>query len=158
MDLIFENFKEVFSKKKYIVFGFVLLIMIGYMFFHFTDFNLIAGNFGIFYLWTQIVFQILITILFAIFLPISIYKYVKFSSFSAKENVSSFFGTFLGILVAGCPACSITIASYIGLAGMISFLPWYGLELKIIAVPMLLYANYSILKDLNTCKLKTSKK
>lgn len=157
MSQLIDNFKEVFTKLKYVIFSLIVFLLIAYMFFIFTDFDLIEGNFGTIYLWTQIVFQVLISLLFAIFLPVSVYKYVKFSSFSAKENASSFFGTFIGVLVAGCPACSITLASYIGLAGIVSLLPWYGLELKIIAVPMLMYANYSILKDLNTCKLKLKK-
>lgn len=148
-----ENFKEVYSNKNYIIFTFITFTLIYTLFHYFTNSTIIKGNFGGLYLYTTILFQVIISLLFALFLPISIYKYVKFSNFSIKENSTSAFGTFLGILVAGCPACSITLASYLGLASIISFLPYYGLELKIIAVPLLAYSNYSILKDLNTCKI-----
>ena len=77
-----------------------------------------------------------------------------FNLVSFKENLSSGSGTFLGLLVAGCPACSITLASYLGLGSLISFLPWYGLELKIIAIFLLIYANISLLKNLKVCEIK----
>lgn len=155
--LILTNFKEVFTKKTYMTISIVTAITIGTIFYFFTNSAIIKGNYGLTYHYTQVFFQILITILFSIFLPISIYKYLKFSSFNIKENSASAIGTFFGIIVAGCPACSITIASYIGLAGIISLLPYHGLELKIIAIPMLLYANYSILKNLNGCNINHKK-
>lgn len=152
--IIKENFLEIYSNLKYTIFTAVTFILFILIFNSFTDYQLIKGNLGAFYLYVTISLQFLISLLFSIFLPISVYKYIKFSSFSIKENSTSFAGTFLGIIVAGCPACSITLASYIGLGTIISFLPYHGLELKIIAVPMLIYANYSILKDLNICKIK----
>lgn len=156
--IIKDNFIEVFSHKGYLIFSIITTLLIGLLFMHFTNSPMIKGNFGLVYYYTVIFAQILISLLFGIFLPVTVYKYVKFSSFNLKENTSSFIGTFLGVLVAGCPACSITVASYLGLAGIVSFLPWYGLELKIIAIPMLIYANYSGLKDLNVCKMKLRKK
>lgn len=161
MEIIKEiknNFVEVFSNWKYSLLGLIALFVMGFPFYYFTNLELLQGNFGNLYMWTQIILQSIITILFAIFLPVSVYKYVKFSSFSLKENTTSGFGAFIGVLVAGCPACSITLASYLGLAGLISYLPWYGLELKIIAVPLLLYANTVLLKNMNKCKLKIKKK
>ncbi len=149
-----QNLTEVFSKPKYLATGLLTTLIIGTIFFYFTNPEVILGNYSTTFYYAQISLQIIISILFGIFLPISIYKYTKFSSYSHKENTTSAIATILGILVAGCPACSITLASYIGLAGIVSLLPYDGLELKILATPMLLFANYSILKDLNTCKLK----
>lgn len=158
LNTIHSNFKEVFSRKPYIISFIIIFLLITYLFNYFTDSTLIKGNLGIFYYNTLILLQFLIAFLFALFLPLSFYKYIKFSDFSIKENSSSAIGTFLGILVAGCPACSVTIASYIGLAGAVSLLPWYGLELKIISVPLLIYANYSVLLTLNTCNIKIKSK
>jgi len=151
---LLQNSLEVFSNKKYLFFSFFSFLFIGIIFYYFTEVELIRGNFGEAYLWIQILLQLFISILFAMFLPISVYKYVKFSNFSVKENSSSVFGTFLGVLVMGCPACSITLASYVGLAGLISILPFFGLELKVLALAFLLYANYSLLINLNACNVK----
>ncbi len=157
MSEIKNNFIEVFTKWYSIPIFIVTSLLVGYIFSLFTNIDLIFGNFGVHYLWAQIVTQTLITLLFGLFVPISIYKIIVFNSFSIKENLSSGGGTFLGLLVAGCPACSITLASYLGLISIVSFLPWYGLELKLIAIPLLLYSNYSLLKNLKTCKIKKRK-
>jgi hypothetical protein len=149
-----NNFIEVFSRWYSIPIFTIVSLSIGYLFGYFTNSDLIAGNYGNNYLLLQILIQTLITLLFGIFVPISFYKIKYFGSFSIKENLSSGGGTFLGILVAGCPACSITLASYLGLTSIILFLPWNGLELKIIAVPLLIYANISLLKNLKVCKIK----
>lgn len=157
MEEIKNNFIEVFTKWYSIPLFTITSLLIGYIFAYFTQVDMIQGNFGSLYLWTQLISQTIITLLFGLFVPISLYKIIVFNSFSVKENISSGSGTFLGLLVAGCPACSITIASYLGLASMMSLLPWYGLELKIIAIPLLVYSNYSLLKNLKVCKIKKKK-
>ena len=149
-----DNFIEVFSKWYSIPIFTLPTLLVGYVFAYFTNLDIIEGNFGHEYMWAQIVMQTLISLLFGLFVPISLHKIIVFNSFSIKENISSGGGTFLGLLVAGCPACSITLASYLGLGTIVSFLPWFGLELKIIAVPLLVYANYSLLKTLKVCKIK----
>lgn len=148
-----NNFVEVFSRWYSILLFTITSLLIGYLFGYFTNTELIAGNYGNDYMWWLISIQTLITLLFGIFVPISFYKIKYFGSFSIKENLSSGSGTFLGLLVAGCPACSITLASYLGLTSIVLLLPWNGLELKIIAVPLLIYANISLLRDLKVCKI-----
>ncbi len=152
--IIYDNFKLVFFKTNYLIIGLFVGLLIGTFFVYHTDTELILGNEGVIYYFLQVFFQLMISVLFAIFLPVSLYKYASFSKFDLKENSTSFIGTFFGIIVAGCPACSITLASYIGLAGVISLLPYHGLELKIIGALLLVYANYSLLLNLQTCKLK----
>lgn len=60
----------------------------------------------------------------------------------------------MGILVTGCPSCSVTIAAYIGLAGLFAALPFHGLEAKVIGILVLLRAEYVAVRDLLVCKLK----
>lgn len=153
-----ENFLEIFKNKNYIFLSIFTFIIISLIFWYFTDSELIKGNIGVKYFYILITSQILISFFFAIFLSAFYYKFKKFNIIETTENKTSFSALFLGILVAGCPACSISIASYIGLAGLISLFPYYGLELKIIAIPMLIYANYSTIKNLNTCQINQNKK
>lgn len=137
--------------------GLIIFSGMSLLFYNFTEHALIAGNMGKNYLLVQVIVQYIIAFLFALFVPITIYKIRFFNSFSVKENTSSGVGAFLGILVMGCPACSITLASYLGLSAFLSFLPWYGLEIKLLAIPLLIYANISSLKSLTTCKIKNKK-
>lgn len=154
LKIIKQNFIEVFSNWKYLIFGIIISIIFGIFIYISTNFRLLIGNYGMTFAVIEIILMILIILFFGIFFPASVYKFVKTSSFSAKENSSSIIGTFIGILVTGCPSCSIVIASYIGLGGFLALLPWGGMSLKVISVILLLYANYSILKNLNVCKIK----
>lgn len=153
MNEMFSHYLQVFKDKRYVIFFFVVFGVLYYLFELFTYKELILGNYGLVYYSVHVVSQIVISFLFSLFLTLSIYKYVAFSTYSAKEGSTSVIATFVGILAAGCPACSITLASYIGLAGLLSLFPYDGLELKVIAIPMLVYANYSVLKNLNSCKV-----
>lgn len=154
MNKILSNFIDVYSKWYNILIFLLSIAIVSTIFIHFTDGPLIKGNFGVTYYWSIMISQFLITFLFSFFIPIATYKYFKFASFSVKESAGSGLGAFIGLIVAGCPACSITLASYLGLAGIVSLLPWYGLELKLIAIPILIYSNYSLLNTLNECKVK----
>ncbi|MCH8519327.1 MAG: hypothetical protein LAT82_01065 [Nanoarchaeota archaeon] len=155
---IFLNFKLVFFNWKYTLFFILLNIGIIYFFTTQTADELIKVNYGVFYyniMWT---FQILISVLFSLFVVLSVFKLYYFSNSSVTQSGIGSFGSMLGVLVAGCPACSITIASYLGLATMISFFPYDGLELKLISIIILLIVNFYLLKNLQVCKIKKSKK
>lgn len=155
---ILSHFKEVFSNIRYLIFSLAVFGIVYYLFELFTYKDLIIGNYGLNYYLISVFSQFLISVLFSLFLTLSMYKYITFSTYSPKEGSTSFFATFVGILAAGCPACSITIASYIGLAGLLALLPYDGLELKIIAIPMLIYANYSVSKNLMSCNISLKSK
>ncbi len=155
---ISQNLKLVFSNWKYVILSLSIFLSFQLVFYAFANTALTIGNLGMTYFIVQTISQSLISVLFAIFVAVSIYKIILFSDFSVKENTSSFIGGIVTVIVAGCPACSVTLASYIGLAGFFSLFPFLGLELKVITVPILLWANYSVLKTLTACQMDLSKK
>ncbi len=157
MSEVLSNLIEVYSEKKSWVISILIFALSIFIFSYFTQADVIRGNLGESYYDVTFILQIVISILFAMFISLTVHKLMKFSSFSAKEGATSGVGFFLGVLVAGCAACSISLAGYLGLASVVAFLPWYGLELKLIALPLLLYANYVSLKDLQLCKIKRKK-
>lgn len=153
----YNNFKEVFQNKKYLLLTFILFLIFQTIFYIISEYNLIQGNYGTYILYFEIILQLLISILFSMFIVITIYKFNLYNKISFKENSTASIGSFLGILVVGCPGCSITIASYIGLAGLVSYLPYDGFELKVLSVVLLLYAIYLTSRDLKICKIKKRK-
>jgi hypothetical protein len=155
---IISNLFMVFKDWRYSLLGIIIFLCFQLIFYAFTNTALTIGNLGMTYFVVQTVTQSLIALLFAIFVPISVYKIVLFSDFSVKENTNSFIGSIMTVIVAGCPTCSVTLASYIGLAGVFSIFPFYGLELKVITVPILLWAIYSVLKNLTACEINLSKR
>lgn len=151
---IIYNIKYVLSRRNYIVFlilGFLFFLFLGFYFF---NYQLSIGNLG--YLWTyiDIISHIMISFLFALFLAGQIYKIRHIGKIDAKTTWTWIFWSFFGIIITGCPSCSITLASYLGLASFLSFFPWGGLELKIVSVIILFIVNYSLYKNLFVCKIK----
>lgn len=151
---IYSNLKLVFKEWKYSLLGIIIGLIYFSIVYIYSNSDLTIGNLGMNYFIIQTITQIIIGILFMIFVPVSAYKIILFSDFSAKENSSGILGGFVAIVVAGCPACSITLASYIGLAGFFSIFPFYGLELKVLTIPLMGWANYSLIKNLTACQMK----
>jgi hypothetical protein len=66
-------------------------------------------------------------------------------------------GGIFGALFTGCPSCSIGLASFLGLGSLLSGLPRSGLELKIIALVLLVWSNWQMYKKLLVCEVKSKK-
>ncbi len=153
-----ENFKLVLTNYNYLLLFFLIFFLMYFLFELLTDDALIKGNMGLSYFYVNYILQILISLLFSLYFTFFMYKYLMFSSFDKKQSATSFVGTFFGVLVGGCAACSLTVASYLGLGAVISFLPYYGIELKVIGFLMLVYANIFGIRDLQVCRVNFSKK
>jgi hypothetical protein len=151
--IYFKYLKEIFSNKNYFILYFILSLFFILIFDYFSNYEIIEVNLGLKYLYLIIFSQYLISFLLSLFFVISVYKFNYFKKFSIKEQSSSFIGGFVGFFITGCPSCSITLASYLGLGGLIGFLPYYGLELKFLSILILLYSNKLILYNLKTCNI-----
>lgn len=96
---------------------------------------------------------IIISILFGMFISILLYKanMIKGDT-SRKTGFLASIGVFISVLAPGCAACGLGIASSLGLsAAIITFLPFDGLELSLLAVVILLIATFKISSD--SCKI-----
>ncbi len=152
-----KNLLKVFKSKVWIIWFILGLFIIVIPTYYFTNKDLIIWNLWYNFYVIEIVLSVNISLLFALFMWASLYKMFFFAQIDWKsitKNVWWVLWWFLWILVSWCPACSITLASYIWLASLISLLPYYWLELKLISVIMLVYVNYSIIKNLEICKIK----
>jgi hypothetical protein len=120
---------------------------------YFSDRALIAGNFGTTYATINLLFDSINILLIGLFISAFIYKRRLFG-ITKDKNSSGWIGSFTSIIVSGCPACSITLASYLGLAGFFALLPYNGLELKIVGTGLLIWSVYTSIKNLTTCAIK----
>ena len=151
---MFKNLLKVLKSKiwfVWMIFGVLLIIVPSY---YFLDYEMIIGNKGYVYLYIELFLDWVIAILFWIFIGATLYK---ISYFSVKKTWIWFLWWFLGILVSGCPSCTITLASYLWLASFVSILPYDWLELKIMSVFLLIYVCYTTLVNLEVCKIKKKK-
>lgn len=121
---------------------------------YFLNIDLLIGNLWMTYAVIEITLHVVISLAVALFIAMSVYKIRYFWKVDRKEWVVWWIGSFFGILVAWCPACSITIASYLWLASIIAALPYSWLELKVIALWLLIYSIIRSLQTLEVCEIK----
>ncbi|MDD2871084.1 MAG: hypothetical protein PHS49_03765 [Candidatus Gracilibacteria bacterium] len=157
MKLIGGNLKKVFLNKISFLASVLSFLAMIYLFNYFASRELVIGNLGYNFYLTELSFDILIAILFGLFVGSTVYKMNYFSKTDKKNTILGGIGGFFGVLITGCPACSITLASYLGLASIISVFPFYGMELKVLSLALLLYVVYDTLKSLEVCKVKIKK-
>lgn len=132
----------------WIIIGIAIIAIPSY---YFMNKDLIIGNLWHTFYITEMSLTIVIALLFWLFIWATLYK---INYFSVKKSWIWILGWFLWALVSGCPACSVTLASYLWLAWFMYLFPYSWLELKILSVLILLYANYSTIKTLEVCKIK----
>ena len=164
----FSTWKKVFSNWKYVA----LSVIIALTFYSFNVFmknynSLISfyNQFGLlesiklffsFFigfkettLTSSFISLIFITILFGILFSLIIYKTKMIKSVSGKTGIFTTTGIFLGVLAPSCATCGIGLLSLFGIsAAALSFLPYDGLELSILAIGILSFSTFEITKDI----------
>ena len=153
------NLIKVLKSKIWLVWIIIGVLFISIPSYYFMQRELVIWNLWITFYNLELGLIILIALLFWIFLWATLYKmkYFWVNNSKSKRSRLWFIWWLFGVLVAGCPACSITLASYIWLASIISLLPYKWLELKVVSVFLLIYAIYITLKNLEVCSLKNIK-
>ncbi len=152
--MIIKNLIKVLKSKVSLFWVFFWMLLIAIPTYYFLDSQIIIWNKWYTYYYFEMSLDFLIMLLFWIFLWATLYKMTYFSTW---KTWVWFLWWFLGILVSGCPSCTITLASYFWLAWIVSVLPFWWIELKVISVLILLYVCYSTLKNLEVCNLKIKK-
>jgi hypothetical protein len=149
-----NNIKKVFLSLHWIIWITLGIVIIAVPSYYFIEKDIIIGNLWYTFYISEVIFNTLIALLFWLFLWWTVYK---IHYFQIKKSSIWFLWWFLGLLISGCPACSITLASYLWLASVISIFPYFWLELKVLSTILLLYADYFIFKNLQTCNIKKKK-
>lgn len=154
---IFKNFLKILKSKYWIIWillGLIIMLLPTYFF------TWKERHWMIMWMWDNhfyfvLSLDIILAILFAIFVWATLYKMKYF--WNPNPSKLWFLWWFLWSLVWGCASCSITLASYLGLASFMAFLPYGGIELKILSILLLIYVWFTTLKNLEVCNLKSKK-
>ncbi|MEK6916512.1 MAG: hypothetical protein AABW92_02095 [Nanoarchaeota archaeon] len=149
-----ETVKSIYKHKDSLPVTIIAGLLMASVLFYFTHFEQIYWNIGKIYAYSQVVIQILLSVLFGINIALLWYK-LKFAASvnSGKEIGSTTVASVISIIVSGCPACGITIAYYLGIASIFTILPLYGLELKMIGILLILYSTNMLVEKLHACKI-----
>ena len=149
--MLLKNFFKVIKSFVWIFWIILGSAIIALPSYYFIEKDLIVWNLWYHFYLLELILTIFIAIFFWLFIWSTLYK-VKF--FQIKKSWLWFFWWFIWVLVSWCPACSITFASYLWLWTIVSILPFYGIELKILSLVILFYVIYSTLKTLEICSIK----
>ena len=129
-----ENITSILKQKKYLAISAITFVAFIAIINYFNDIEQQLGNFGNF-AYIQLATDVVLAAMFAIFIGLFVFRYDTSRQLNEKKGL---IGGSLGVLVFGCAACDITLAGYLGLAGILSAFPFYGYELKMLALGILL--------------------
>lgn len=123
---------------------------------YFTDREVMLGNYGKFHTYFDYTLSILVALLFPLFLiGIAHRGYL----FGKKELLSKKWGFgissgLIWVILSWASCCGPTLAVYFGLIPLMTWLPYDGIEIKLISIIVLLWANYDLYTNLETCRHK----
>lgn len=127
-----------------------------YLWLEFNDFDNMIGNLWAVISYAQIISHVLLALFFWLFIAATIYKIRYMNQFHSSSTSSGIIGGLLSAVVIWCPACSIGLASYLGLSTFLVSLPRFGLEIKLLGLIIVIWVSYYTLKNLFVCKVKKS--
>lgn len=119
-----------------------------------NDNSSIRGNYGELNFMVRQILDVSVLVLLFGLIKLFVYKYLHIW-WGDKGTGLWLWGGILSLIVTGCPACSIWLASYLWLSAFISWLPYDGVELKVLSVLLMWYAVYDMWKKLDVCELRT---
>lgn len=145
---------QILSIRKYAIIALLSSILFISAIAYFTNFEIMLGNLGIAHTITYSLLNGLVALLFGIYLALLTYSLQIKKSFSLKKSGTGAVGTGSSVLVTGCVSCSVTLASYLGLASVLTALPFYGLEFNAAGVLLLSYSVKKLSDDKpKTCRV-----
>ncbi|MBI3026990.1 hypothetical protein HYY70_02660 [Candidatus Woesearchaeota archaeon] len=127
-----------------------VFIALYYLTFYFTTPRALRSMEGSFYLYFTFVSNIIITILFGLNVSILVHR-LRMKTKIAKESSLSGSGVLAGAFASGCPVCGSLLLPLIGISGGLAAFPFRGLELKALAMSLMILSTYFVLKGNNKC-------
>ena len=145
--------KIVYNNKKYYYLTIITLIISFIIFYKLT--TILSGNN---YTYLTLLTFLVISLLFGIYLSVVVYKFqLKKSAIKNKKGfmgLIGFIGPLAGVLGVGCVTCGPVILTFIGAPLALTYLPYHGVELRILAIAILLVSIYIISQSLVKCGIK----
>ena len=165
--MFLSSLKKVFASKIRTIIYIFLVLGASAAWWYTTDIAVTLGNLGAegktIYVYLDIVVSWLVTLLFPLFIIAFSYRgYVLGDKRHLnKKSWLGALGGLIGTILSGCSCCGVTMASYLGLLPLMSFVPYeWLLGIKFLGLLALLYALYDLLNNLESCKVqkKTTRK
>lgn len=155
---------QVYKNKKYFYFTIISSVLFFTIFYKLTLTNIADNSLEIFimmsgynYTFFALLSFAIISILFGIYLSMAIYKFNLMKKRGMGTGFVGFIGFFAGVFGAGCPTCGSAVFALFGAPLALMYLPFRGLELRILSILLLGISIYFLSKSLikcETCNIK----
>ena len=122
-----------------------------YLTFYFTTLSALRRMEGSFYLYFTFVSTFIISILFGLNVSILVQRIRSKVKIGTKESSLSGSGVLAGAFASGCPVCGSLLLPLIGVSSGLAVFPFRGLELKALAVSLMIVSTYFVLKGNDKC-------
>ena len=147
-------FHKINLNKKYLILFAIIsaatFMAFYYLTFYFTTLSALRRMEGSFYLYFTFASNFIISILFGLNVSILVQR-IRMKAKIAKESSLSGSGVLVGAFASGCPVCGSLLLPLVGVSGGLAVLPFRGLELKALAVSLMIISTYFVLKSNNKC-------
>lgn len=155
-----QNLKKILIYRVSFFTWWITTFLAFYLWYSYSDIKYVAWNYQSYtFAYLDTFFSWVMILCFPIILSGIVYKSLHFWKKNIKKR-SSFLGILSGILstfITGCVCCGVSLLSLLGFTSVIAFLeilPYNGLEVKAVAVVLLIYSTLDTLKNLEVCKIK----
>ncbi len=155
---MFELAFSLQKNKKYMIQGFIFLLLFLIIFFVVDSLNMSYSEmiqvYGLYLVIINIVLNIVMSLLSALLMNLS----TAMVELKGKEGLSSnlgFFSVLFGILTYGCTSCVIAFFAAIGITFSVFVLPLAGLPYKLVSLLLILLGLFLIRRELmkGACKI-----
>jgi len=156
--MIIQNIVQALTEKKFFLVFSVVSILVFVILSFLTLATTTDYSIEIFVMMNGFMYAVLTFFLFAIiallmgiYTSLLAYKF-SFNKSNLKVTGPGVLGFFTGIIGTGCPMCGALVLGYIGAPLALFFLPFKGLELRILSIVLLAASVFLIARNLTTCK------
>lgn len=153
MRIILKNLRKVLKDTMSLLVVSFAFILFTIVFYSYSNFALVKWNYWLLFAYSQLSMEILIVVFWSLFFGASFYKIKHFRNIKKRHTFWWIVWSFFWVLVWGCPACSITLASYLWLSSFLFLFPFWWIELKALWLFILSISLYITLRDLEVCKV-----
>ncbi len=154
--------KQIYKSKKYFYITFISAIVLFIVFYKLMLAKIANHSLKIFimmsgynYTYFTLLSFVVISVLFGIYLSVFIYRFKLIKLMREKKGTSISFIGYLGLIAgvfgAGCPTCGSVIFALVGAPLALMYLPFRGLELRLLSIVILLISIYLLTKSLYKC-------
>ena len=154
--------RQIYKNKRYIYLSLITAIISFIVFYKLTLVTIANNSLKVFimmsgynYTYFTLLSFVIISVLFGIYLSVFIYRFKLIKLMKEKKGTSigfiGYLGLIAGVFGAGCPTCGSVVFALVGAPLALMYLPFRGLELRLLSIVILLVSIYLLTRSLYKC-------